>query len=198
MITTNLPTLKINKLTQAQYERELAAGNLDENALYLTPADDINSPSGSNIPIVTTAGTGAAYTVTVDGLTELTAGMQLVVIPHTVSTTKTPTLNVNGLGAITIQRGYSTTSGSRVSGYNTSWLAANIPLLLLYDGTSWVVSNMPRPTAADLSGTLTVAKGGTGATTAAEALTKLGITYGNTDLTATSSLATGAFYCVYE
>lgn len=37
MITENLSTLKIHKLTQAQYDRELSAGNIDENALYLTP-----------------------------------------------------------------------------------------------------------------------------------------------------------------
>jgi hypothetical protein len=42
LITENLTTLKIHKLTQEQYERELAAGNIDENALYLTP-DDGNS-----------------------------------------------------------------------------------------------------------------------------------------------------------
>ena len=37
MITENLSTLKIHKLTQEQYDRELAAGRIDENALYLTP-----------------------------------------------------------------------------------------------------------------------------------------------------------------
>ena len=37
MITENLSTLKIHKLTQAQYDRELEADNLDENALYLVP-----------------------------------------------------------------------------------------------------------------------------------------------------------------
>ena len=42
MITENLSTLKIHKLTQAQYDRELAAGNIDENALYLTPDDITN------------------------------------------------------------------------------------------------------------------------------------------------------------
>lgn len=40
MITENLPALKIHKLTQAQYDRELAAGNIDENALYLTPYEE--------------------------------------------------------------------------------------------------------------------------------------------------------------
>lgn len=37
MITENLSTLKIHKLTQEQYDRELEAGNIDPNALYLTP-----------------------------------------------------------------------------------------------------------------------------------------------------------------
>lgn len=42
MRVTDLSTLKIHKLSQAQYERELAAGNIDENALYLTPDEDID------------------------------------------------------------------------------------------------------------------------------------------------------------
>lgn len=40
MITENLSTLKIHNLTQEQYERELAAGRIDENALYLTPYEE--------------------------------------------------------------------------------------------------------------------------------------------------------------
>ena len=43
MITENLSTLKIHKLTKAQYERELAAGRIDENAIYLTPDDEVDS-----------------------------------------------------------------------------------------------------------------------------------------------------------
>ena len=42
MITENLSTLKIHKLTQEQYERELAAGRIDENAIYLTPDEEID------------------------------------------------------------------------------------------------------------------------------------------------------------
>lgn len=37
MITNNLLTLKIHKLTQEQYDREKESGNIDANALYLTP-----------------------------------------------------------------------------------------------------------------------------------------------------------------
>lgn len=42
MITENLSTLKIHKLTQTQYNRELEAGNIDSNALYLTPDEAID------------------------------------------------------------------------------------------------------------------------------------------------------------
>lgn len=96
MITENLSTLKIHKLTQEQYDRELAAGNIDENAIYLTPDKDVsldgyateeyvNEQISSNIaelatktyvdgkmdtaielPIVTTANNGAVLGV-VDG-----------------------------------------------------------------------------------------------------------------------------------
>lgn len=42
MITETLSTLKIHKLSQEQYDRELAAGTLDDNALYLTDDEDGN------------------------------------------------------------------------------------------------------------------------------------------------------------
>ena len=41
MITENLSTLKIHKLTQEQYDRELEAGRIDPSALYLTPDSNI-------------------------------------------------------------------------------------------------------------------------------------------------------------
>ena len=42
MITENLSTLKIHRLTQEQYNRELEAGRIDETALYLTPDEEID------------------------------------------------------------------------------------------------------------------------------------------------------------
>jgi hypothetical protein len=45
LITENLSTLKIHKLSQEQYDRELEAGRIDKNALYLTP-EDIDIPGG--------------------------------------------------------------------------------------------------------------------------------------------------------
>lgn len=59
MITEHLSTLKINKLSQAQFEREKAAGNLDKSALYLTPDEFVES---EDYP--------GCYYRTVDGVTE--------------------------------------------------------------------------------------------------------------------------------
>lgn len=68
MKTENVSTLKIHKLTQAQYERIIAAGNIDENALYLTPYDaaeqneelitiaDIDEICGASITMITEDG----------------------------------------------------------------------------------------------------------------------------------------------
>ena len=40
MATENLRTLVIHKLSKEQYERALAAGKINPNELYLTPAED--------------------------------------------------------------------------------------------------------------------------------------------------------------
>lgn len=70
MNTKNLETLKIHKLTQAQYDRELAAGNIDENALYLTPDDNVIS---TNMMVVTgTVADEADPTFTADSYYDLT------------------------------------------------------------------------------------------------------------------------------
>ena len=69
-----------------------------------------------------------------------------------------------------------------------------------YDGHTHTTSDITSGTLS--SGrlpTVPIAKGGTGATTAATALTNLGITAGTSDLTAgSSSLTTGAIYQVYS
>lgn len=41
MVIEDLSTLEIHKLTQEQYNRELEAGNINPNALYLTPESSI-------------------------------------------------------------------------------------------------------------------------------------------------------------
>lgn len=128
---------------------------------------------------VTTAGTGAAYTATVDGITTLTVGTSITIVPHTVSTTISPTLNVNNLGGKMIRRRVSNATGTLTSGYAESWLTASKPVQVTYDGTFWV-ADVPKPNAVDMFGSVAIAHGGTGATTAKDALNNLGITWSTT------------------
>ena len=122
---------------------------------------------------VTTEGDGAAYTATVEGITALTAGATFMMIPHTVSTSKTATLNVNGLGAKTLRRRLSNSTISTTAPSSENWLGANKPVRVFYDGTYWI-ADFTRPNAADIYGTVAIANGGTGGSTAASALINLG------------------------
>lgn len=103
---------------------------------------------------VTTEGDGAAYTATVTGITELTAGINFTMIPHTTSTSKTATLNVNGLGAKQLRRPVSANNSTTVGNSTESWLYANKPVELMYNGTYWVVTSMPRPNGQDIYGSV--------------------------------------------
>lgn len=156
--------------------------------------DAVNTSISSVTSGITTTGTGAAYTASVSTITSLATGVHFVMIPHTVSTSATPTLDVNGLGAKTIRRLVSNSTTSTAAGYNNSWLAAGKPIRVTYNGTFWIV-DLTKPSAADMNGTLGVSNGGTGRSsvtagsflvgngtsamtekTPAEAITALGIT----------------------
>ena len=45
MQTENIPTLRIHRLTQDQYDTHLSKGNIKENELYLTPYEAPNLSS---------------------------------------------------------------------------------------------------------------------------------------------------------
>lgn len=110
---------------------------------------------------------GIAYTATVPGITALTNGISFIMIPGTASTSTTPNINVNGLGAKPIKRRLSNISTSLQSGYSAGWLAANLPFRLIYDATTkgsasdtgvWVVEGLNKPAGADVSGSVPQAK----------------------------------------
>ena len=124
---------------------------------------------------VVTAGTGAAYTATVPGITALTKGVSFVMVPHAVSTTTQPTLNVNGLGAKGIRRRLSNISTTVQNGYSNNWLGKEQPFTVTYNGTYWIVEGNIKTAAVDLYGQVGIANGGTGATTAEAARANLGI-----------------------
>lgn len=101
---------------------------------------------------------GVAYIATVPSIESLTSGVSFIMIPSKASTSVTPTLNVNGLGAKSIKRRLSSISTATQSGYSASWLAANKPFRIVYDGSQWIVEGNTKPVAEDLYGTAPKAK----------------------------------------
>lgn len=152
---------------------------------------DNATKSQGGVPVVTTGGNGSAYTATVDGITELKNGQLLVVIPHTNSTVTNPTLNVNGLGAKNIKRRGSTSTNKTFNAVYSNWMNLNCPILLIYDNDMWISVAHPKPYADDIDGKVSIANGGTGAGTAAEALEALGA-YSKTETDEAISNAIGA------
>lgn len=136
-------------------------------------AAGLNSSTGtvplSQLPVlplvVTTSGSGNAYTATIAGITTLTPGLLITIIPHTTSTSTSPTLNLNNLGAKQIQR-RSVVLNNRLSGGPTNnWLAYNIPQILQYHSGGWIAVDFKKPSAFDFDGTVLVTNGGTGKST---------------------------------
>lgn len=123
---------------------------------FMSSTDKAKLDKGGSA-IVTTAGTGAAYTATVDGITSLTAGVNFIMIPHTVSTSTQPTLDVNGLGAKKILRRTSAVATGSTPGASANWLLANYPFRVIYDGTVWIVEGQAKPAGSDVSGTVAAA-----------------------------------------
>lgn len=83
MNTENLSTLKIHKLSQAQYDRELAAGRIDETALYLTPDEAIDFSPYVNQNAFSKVTVGST-TITADSATDtltLAAGNNITITP---------------------------------------------------------------------------------------------------------------------
>lgn len=109
MNTENLSTLKIHKLTQEQYDRELAAGRIDGSALYLTPGKSGGADITEGTFFIEGAGTtdSTAKTSTWTGTSDrITAYYDGLVIRYKIGVEgqSTVTLNINDLGAKTVYR----------------------------------------------------------------------------------------------
>lgn len=116
--------------------------------------ENINAPSPADAVYTATAAStdGVAYTATVSGIDSLTVGASFIMIPNKASTSKAPTLNVNGLGAKPIRRRLSSLTTSLQQGYSTNWIALNKPFTVVYDGTAWVIEGLTKTDGADVYG----------------------------------------------
>ena len=118
--------------------------------------ENINAPSPADAVYTVTASStdGVAYTATVPGIASLTAGASFIMVPNKTSASQEPTLNVNGLGAKKIRRRLNNLVTVTSKGYSNTWISANKPFSLIYDGTYWIVEGMEQPVGADMYGTV--------------------------------------------
>lgn len=116
---------------------------------------------------------GVTYTVTVPGVTSLYAGLQIKIKPGRNSSSVTPTLNVNNLGAKGVRQPLSINNVATVAGGLATWLSASSTVTLTYTGSLWK-TDFVRTSASYMYGSVGIANGGTGATTADAALSNLG------------------------
>lgn len=129
---------------------------------------------------------GVAYTANMVGVTELTNGLMVVVIPVINSASKSITLNINGLGAVPVRVPLSFNTAAMTQPKLETFFVAGRPTILQFDanyiaGGMWKTVEKQKTSAQDLYGTVPVESGGTGAATAKEALTNLGIVYSATE-----------------
>ena len=143
--------------------------------------DKLSNVGSASLPIVTAQSTaGQTYTATVPGMTKLTNGFTFIMIPNKNSTLNKQDyvkLNVNGFGEKSI---VAKVSGAKL--YSVVNIYANMPYIVTYDQqqTVWMLAADPTISLGGYEGTevmgqLPIANGGTGADTAAQALSNLGV-----------------------
>lgn len=123
---------------------------------------------------------GVNYHVTIDGITTLYNGLEITIVPNMTNSAGNPTLNLNTLGAKSIRLALSGNTSATLAS-PASFFVKDHPVTLMYDVTSgfWKTVDKQKPSASDLYGTVAVANGGTGATSASKARSNLGITPSN-------------------
>lgn len=145
---------------------------------------------------------GVSYTVELPGIAKLYTGLEITIIPDKNSATTLPSLNINGLGGVSIKRRISSSNSITVQSKDENFLISTQPIRLFYNGKFWI-ADMARPNAPDIYGTVSVENGGTGGDSAEEARRNLGAApdghgLGDTGVLATdcnTTLKNGWYYC---
>lgn len=121
MITENLSTLKIHKLTQAQYEREVANGTIDENALYLTPDEEVDLSAYATIEQLN-GKANSTHTHTIANITNLQSTLDGKANSSHTHDEYMDSIDPTGTGSFSMNRSPNYEAGecSFAIGYNTS------------------------------------------------------------------------------
>lgn len=148
------------------------------------------------IPVVpATSEDGITYSATVNGLTELTNGLIITIVPEINSASTAVKLNVNNLGEKMVRLPLSFNNAAMSAPRLETYYAAGRPLTIQYDanyttGGAWKTLGKQRTSAQDLYGRVPIESGGTGAETAEEARNNLGITLENLGAASSDELNT--------
>lgn len=123
---------------------------------------------------------GVTYTADVPGVIDLYNGMELTIIPDKGSTSSAVKLNVNGTGDKLVRLPLSFNTAAMTTPDLTTFFVEGRAVKLMYDseyaaGGIWKTIDKQKTSAQDLYGTVPIASGGTGATTAEAALQELGL-----------------------
>jgi hypothetical protein len=145
-------TLAVNGGTATAIKKQgstaLASGDLSAGQIGVFVNDGTNfqliggsggSGSTTNIPVVATTGSVNAMVATFSpAITAYTFGLFIEVLPNLTNTSSTTTINVNGLGAKAIGKGFGLGGTSAVA---IGDLSASQPAILYYNGTNFVLLN---------------------------------------------------------
>ena len=100
--------------------------------------------------VLHSSGTAAAQEITEPRIPALYEGLKLVIIPS-VNLSASPTLNINGLGAIPIKR-RNNANGTLYAGARTGWLAAEHAYTLVYSNGNFIVTEFDKVSFTDTVG----------------------------------------------
>lgn len=114
MITENLQTLKIHKLTQSQYDKISAEGTVDQTAFYLTPNDYAERTKGSLSLLVTT--TSGTKTTAFDGSGDVSVALAGKDHIHTIANITNLQSTLDGKAPISHTHNYLPLTGGTLSG----------------------------------------------------------------------------------
>lgn len=122
---------------------------------------------------------GVDYSVSIPGLSKLYNGLEITIIPDSVSTSTNPTLTVNDMDKKNIRIPINSNTSECTELISNNYISANSPVKLIYDENyssgCWKIVGNQKITANSIVDNIPISRGGTGASNTADARNNLGI-----------------------